>query len=63
MYYLKYINFLVILIGITFYSFFLVVDYKDKLFDTRSEEKNLWTAIFFVFLITTLYLIRYKYIE
>ncbi len=63
MYYLRYINFISILIGITLYSFFLIVDYKDKIYLSRNHEKNMWIIIFVLFLFVTLYLIRYKYIH
>ena len=61
MYYLRYINFITILIAITLYSYFLILDYKDELFVTRTFEKNMWIIICYIFLFIILYLIRYKY--
>jgi hypothetical protein len=62
MYYLRYANFLILIIGITLYGFFMIVDYKDFNYMYRTSEKNMWILLYMVFLIVALLLVRYRYI-
>ncbi len=61
MYYLRYVNFVILIAGITLYGFFLIVDYKDYNYDNRDQEKNIWLLVYLLFLFVVLYLVRYRY--
>jgi len=61
MYYLRYVNFVILIAGITLYGFFLIVDYKDYNYNNRDQEKNMWLLVYLLFLFIVLYLVRYRY--